>query len=85
MIHERIMKQRFILFRRNGTFYCGDTDTHKQSSLRTKDEAEALTLLACEERVCPSAEPEPPTRSHLPLCLRPLGLSHMSSPSMEIA
>lgn len=39
------MKQRFLLFRRNGTFYCEDTETHKQASLRTKDEAEARTLL----------------------------------------
>jgi hypothetical protein len=39
------MKQRFILFRRNGVFYCEDTTTGKQTSLRTKDEAEANTLL----------------------------------------
>lgn len=40
------MKQRFILFRRNGTFYCEDTNTHRQTSLRTKDLTEAQTLLA---------------------------------------
>ncbi len=40
-----IMKTRFILFRRAGTFYCEDTTTKKQLSLRTRDEAEALTLL----------------------------------------
>jgi hypothetical protein len=40
------MKQRFILYRRNnGRFYCEDTVTGKQESLKTKDEAEALTLL----------------------------------------
>ena len=39
------MKSRFILFRRAGVFYCEDTATHKQQSLRTKDEAEAHTLL----------------------------------------
>jgi hypothetical protein len=39
------MKQRFILFRRAGVFYCEDTITRKQSSLRTKDHGEALTLL----------------------------------------
>lgn len=39
------MKQRYILFRRGGVFYCEDTDTRKQVSLRTKDEGEALTLL----------------------------------------
>src|SRR5437660_10629855 len=40
------MKQRFILYRRsNGMFYCEDTVTRKQESLKTKDEAEASTLL----------------------------------------
>jgi len=35
-----VMKQRYILFRRAGVFYCEDTTTGKQLSLRTKDEAE---------------------------------------------
>ena len=39
------MKSRFILFRRAGVFYAEETATGKQTSLRTKDEAEALTLL----------------------------------------
>lgn len=39
------MKSRFILFNRNGTFYSEDTLTHKQISLRTKNEAEARVLL----------------------------------------
>ena len=39
------MNQRFILFRRAGVFYCEDTNTRKQTSLRTKDKAEAQTLL----------------------------------------
>ncbi len=40
------MKSRFIIYRRsNGTFYCEDTVTRKQASLKTKDEAEAVTLL----------------------------------------
>jgi integrase len=40
------MKQRFILYRRhNGKFYCEDTVTKKQRSLKTRDEGEALTLL----------------------------------------
>jgi hypothetical protein len=39
------MKPRFILFKRAGVFYSEDTTTRKQTSLRTKDEAEALTLL----------------------------------------
>ena len=40
-----VMNQRFILFRRNGVFYSEDTTTGKQISLRTKDPAEAKTLL----------------------------------------
>ena len=40
------MKQRFIRYRRsNGTYYCEDTETRKQQSLKTKDEAAAKTLL----------------------------------------
>jgi hypothetical protein len=39
------MKQRFILFRRPGVFSGEDTTTRKQLSLRTKDRAEAITLL----------------------------------------
>jgi hypothetical protein len=45
MIHDQIMKQRFNLFWRAGIYYCEDTMTGKQLSLRTKDEAEARTLL----------------------------------------
>jgi hypothetical protein len=39
------MKTRFILFRRAGVYYCEDTTTGKQSSLRTKGEAEANAIL----------------------------------------
>jgi integrase len=39
------MKTKFILFRRNGVYYTEDTTTGKQTSLRTKDEAEAKSLL----------------------------------------
>lgn len=39
------MKPRFTLFRRAGIYYCEDTNTHKQSSLKTRNKAEALTLL----------------------------------------
>ncbi len=39
------MKTRFILFRRAGIYYCEDTATGKQSSLRTRDESEALSVL----------------------------------------
>jgi hypothetical protein len=33
------------MFKRSGVFYSEDTTTGKQHSLRTKDEAQALTLL----------------------------------------
>jgi integrase len=40
------MKTRYILFRRdNGVFYTEDTTSGKQSSLRTRDETEAKSLL----------------------------------------
>src|ERR1039457_4437782 len=40
-----IMKTRFNLFRRAGVFYTEDTTTGKQTSLRTRDETEAKSLL----------------------------------------
>ena len=40
------MKHRFILFQRSGIFYCEDTSTGKQTSLRTRDRADAQRLLA---------------------------------------
>ena len=39
------MKKQFILFQRNGVFYCEDTTTGKQGSLRTRDRTEAERLL----------------------------------------
>ena len=39
------MKNRFILFQRSGVFYCEDTSNGRQTSLRTKDKADALRLL----------------------------------------
>ena len=39
------MKQRFILFFRAGVYYCEDTTTRKQTSLRTPDPADAKRLL----------------------------------------
>ena len=39
------MKNRFNLFQRSGVFYCEDTTTGKQTSLRTRDRADALRLL----------------------------------------
>ncbi|HTI71945.1 MAG TPA: hypothetical protein VMF06_18355, partial [Candidatus Limnocylindria bacterium] len=39
------MKLRFTLFKRGSTYYCEDTTSGKQTSLKTKDEGEAQTLL----------------------------------------
>ncbi|MGO8838314.1 MAG: tyrosine-type recombinase/integrase [Limisphaerales bacterium] len=39
------MKNRFILFQRSGVYYAEDTATGKQSSLRTRDKADAARLL----------------------------------------
>ena len=39
------MKLRFTLFRRGKTFYCQDATNGRQTSLRTKVEGEARTLL----------------------------------------
>jgi hypothetical protein len=39
------MKARFTLFRRGETFYCQDSATGQQTSLRTKNEEEARALL----------------------------------------
>lgn len=39
------MKSHFILFRRSGVYYCEDTTTGKQTSLRTRIETEAIVIL----------------------------------------
>jgi hypothetical protein len=39
------MKNQFILFQRSGVYYCEDTATGKQTSLRTRDKADALRLI----------------------------------------
>src|SRR5271154_6699521 len=39
------MKTKYTLFRRGGMFYVQDSATGKQTSLRTKDETEAKSLL----------------------------------------
>jgi integrase len=44
-IQNQPMKKRFNLFQRAGVFYCEDTTTGKQTSLRTKAKADALRLL----------------------------------------
>ena len=41
----RTMKHQFILFQRAGIFYCEDTGTGKQTSLRTRDRDQAQRLL----------------------------------------
>jgi integrase len=40
-----VMKTKYTLFRRGGMFYIQDSATGKQTSLRTKDETEAKSLL----------------------------------------
>ncbi len=39
------MKTKYTMFRRNGVYYSQDTATGQQKSLRTRDEAEATSLL----------------------------------------
>ena len=39
------MKNRFILFQRSGVYYVEDTTNGKQTSLRTRDKADAVRLL----------------------------------------
>jgi len=45
ILQDQYMKPHFIMFRRAGVFYCEDTTTGKQSSLRTRDDSEARLLL----------------------------------------
>jgi integrase len=44
-IHDKVMNQRFIMFRRAGVFYSEDKVTGKQISLRTRNESEAVAIL----------------------------------------
>ena len=53
---NHIMKTRFNLFRRAGVFYTEDTATGKQTSLRTRDETEAKSLLACGRNTRPTGQ-----------------------------
>lgn len=39
------MKTRFVLFRRAGIYNCEDSAIGRQTSLRTRNEAEALAVL----------------------------------------
>jgi hypothetical protein len=45
MILNHAMKTKFTLFRRGAVYYSQDTASGKQTSLRTKDETEARSLL----------------------------------------
>ena len=55
---KSVMKIRFIMFRRAGVFYSEDTTTHKQASLRTKDENEARVLLNAKNESFRQPNPE---------------------------
>jgi hypothetical protein len=45
MIQLMHMKTKYTLFRRGPVFYMQDSETGKQTSLRTRDETEARSLL----------------------------------------
>jgi RNA polymerase sigma factor (sigma-70 family) len=60
--------------RSNGTFYSEDTETHKQKSLRTKDEAEAQTLLHSKNEA-----------SRQPILNQRIALAYLSASDAEAA
>jgi integrase len=45
-----MQRQRFRLYRRNGTYYAHESDTGKQTSFRTKDKTEAVGLLGAKNQ-----------------------------------
>lgn len=55
------MKSKYTLFRRGGVFYAQDSATGKQTSLRTKDETEAKSLLEARN----AAQRQPVLNLHL--------------------
>ncbi len=55
------MKTKYTLFRRGGVFYMQDSTTGKQTSLRTKDETEARSLLEARN----AAQRQPVLNLHL--------------------
>jgi hypothetical protein len=55
------MKTKFTMFRRGEMFYMQDSATGKQTSLRTKDEAEASSLLNARN----AAQQQPTLNLHL--------------------
>src|ERR1700728_768830 len=66
---------RFVLFRRdNGVFYTENTTTGKQSSLRTRDETEAKSLLNAKNE----AQRQPVLNLHLDRRLI-VGRAHLSA------
>jgi integrase len=56
-----VMKTKYTLFRRGAMFYMQDSATGKQTSLRTKDEAEASSLLNARN----AAQQQPTLNLHL--------------------
>lgn len=60
------MKARFTPFRRGQVFYCQDTTTGQQTSLRIKDAAEAQALLHSQNEAPRQPAPNPQiARSYL--------------------
>jgi hypothetical protein len=57
------MKTKYTLFRRGAMFYMQDSATGKQTSLRTKDETEATSLLEARN----AAQRQPVLNLHLAL------------------
>jgi hypothetical protein len=55
------MKTKYTLFRRGEMFYMQDSATGKQTSLRTKDETEATSLLEARN----AAQRQPVLNLHL--------------------
>ncbi len=55
------MKTKYTLFRRGEMFYMQDSATGKQTSLRTKDETEAVSLLEARN----AAQRQPVLNLHL--------------------
>jgi len=63
------MKTKYTLFRRGEVFYIQDSATGKQTSLKTKDETEAKSLLNARneaQRLCLKARFTP--RTHCTKC-----------------
>ncbi|MEI8291571.1 MAG: hypothetical protein WCH99_19045 [Verrucomicrobiota bacterium] len=68
------MKQLFSLYRRNGIYYAQNTQTGKQESLRTRDEAAAKALLHSKNEA-----------SRQPILNRQIALAYLSATDAEAA